>query len=212
MIPEYTIHLPNGKNLKVVAKGDKWKKTFLLHEELMKGGRLVLPKYTARAEAPMAKAKEKEETMPVSSDLKPVGVAKFILNRQYRNWKVEIDSTSTSEYYRLKCNESMYLISKKIVEEADGFCWDSPQKGKNRYTCKGTFLFISKQALRQLQQTGAFKYNGITWRQIAKDAESITVEADVDKTIMQIATDKALPWVLRMANNPLGIDWTLTNE
>ena len=210
-IPEYTIHLPNGKDLKVVAKGDKWKKTFLSHDQLMKGGKLVLPRYTAMAEAPMANAKESKPTTASPVALQPVGTAKFILNRQYRNWKVAIDTTNAAEFYLLQCNESLYRIPKKIVEEGDGFCWDSPQKGRNSYLCKGTFLFISQKALGELQQTGAFRYNGITWRQTAQDEESITVEADVDKTVMKIATHKTLPWVLRMSGNPLGIDWTLEN-
>ncbi len=57
-----------------------------------------------------------------------------------------------------------------------------------------------------------FVYNGITWRQVSKDAKSVTVKADMDGTIMQIATCEGLPWVLRMEKNPLGIDWTLANE
>lgn len=54
MIPAYTIHLPNGKDLKVVAKGNEWnvksqydeailRGTSLTHQQLLKGGTLVLP-------------------------------------------------------------------------------------------------------------------------------------------------------------------------
>ena len=136
-------------------------------------------------------------------------VSHFILNRQYRQWEVGVDSVSIPDTLVLKCNQSVYLIPRQLVAEADGFCWDSPQKGKNIYDAKGTFLFVSRKAMQQLRQSGVFIYNGITWRQIAQDASSITVKADVDGTLMQIATRRELPWVLKMENNPLGIDWHL---
>ncbi len=212
MVPEYTVHLANGKELKVVAKGDKWHQAFLTHEQLMRGGKMVLPQHTVMAERPMPQTKEIDLALDSSSTFQPVGVAKFVLNRQYRNWKVAVDTTSSADFYSLQCNESIYRIHKKVVEEADGFCWDSPQKGRNNYLCQGTFLFVSRKALQQLKQTGMFVYNGITWRQVSKDAKSVTVKADMDGTIMQIATCEGLPWVLRMEKNPLGIDWTLANE
>ncbi len=229
MIPEYTIHLPNGKDLKVVRDKErldevpetevpkKWKKNFLQHEDLMKGGKLVLPNLSAKAVAPLveenkvADATKKETDELIDDALKSIPtqyVCHFVLNRQYRNWEVGIN-TKTGW---VKCNQSVYILSKECIEEADSFCWDSPQKGRNAYALKkGTFLFISKRALRQLQEKGEFVYDGITWREISKDAESITVKADVDGTIMQIATRKELPWVLRMSHNPLGIDWQLVD-
>ena len=108
-----------------------------------------------------------------------------------------------------------------MVDEADGFCWDSPQKGRNLYVCDmssnrgmrdGTFLFISRKALRQLQANGSFVYNGILWRKISADEKIITVKAEQDGTMMQIAVDLGLPWVLRMDGNPLGIDWRLEKQ
>ena len=73
----------------------------------------------------------------------------------------------------------------------------------------GTFLFVSRSSLRQLLSKGSFIYNGITWKKIASDAVSVTVKAEVDGTLMKIATNQEIPWVLQMENNPLGIDWTL---
>lgn len=191
MIPSYTIHLANGKDLTVVSSANASKQKFITHDELVRGGKLCLPKHA-----------------PVQA------VCHFVLNRQYRNWEVDIDD-SHPDTLRLKCNQSLYLFPRRLVEEAEGFCWDSPQKGKNLYrydatSKEGTFLFISKRAMQQLQENHVFVYNGITWRQTAQDATSITVKADVDGTIMQIATHQNLPWVLRMENNPLGIDWHLS--
>lgn len=208
MIPSYTIHLPNGKKLKVVAKGEEWKMASLNHQQLLDGGTLMLPSYHKKAPSPSAVQPRKDD---VQIAIKPClkFLCKFILNRQYRNWEVAIDSTTLADTLLLRCNESIYLIPQRLVDEADGFCWDSPQKGKNIYDAKGTFLFVSRKAIQQLSQSGVFIYNGITWRQISQDASSITVKADVDGTLMQIATRRELPWVLRMENNPLGIDWHL---
>lgn len=240
MIPAYTIHLPNGKDLKVVAKGNEWnvksqydeailRGTSLTHQQLLKGGTLVLPDCRKVAPSPTGHVVHKlnVDNIELVRQLnfltscsaidesstytlhRSIGKANFILNRQYRNWEVAIDSTTLADTLLLRCNESIYLIPQRLVDEADGFCWDSPQKGKNIYDAKGTFLFVSRKAIQQLSQSGVFIYNGITWRQISQDASSITVKADVDGTLMQIATRRELPWVLRMENNPLGIDWHL---
>ena len=211
MIPSYTIHLPNGKKLKVVAKGKEWKVASLNHQQLLEGGTLMLPSYHKKAASPSAVQPRKDD---VQIALKPClkYLCKFVLNRQYRNWEVAIDTTTLADTLLLRCNESLYLIPKKLVDEANGFCWDSPQKGKNLYDAKGTFLFVSRKAVQQLKQNGVFLYNGITWRQISQDASCITVKADVDGTLMQIAINRELPWVLKMENNPLGIDWNLVNN
>ena len=243
MIPSYTIHLPNGKDLKVVAKGNEWnvksqydeailRGTSLTHRQLLKGGTLVLPDCRKVAPSPTGHVVHKlnVDNIELVRQLnfltscsaidesstytlhRSIGKANFILNRQYRNWEVAIDSTTLADTLLLRCNESIYLIPKRLVDEADGFYWDSPQKGKNIYDAKGTFLFVSRKAMQQLRQSGVFIYNGITWRQIAQDASSITVKANVDGTLMQIATNRELPWVLKMENNPLGIDWKLVNN
>lgn len=243
MIPAYTIHLPNGKDLKVVAKGNEWnvksqydeailRGTSLTHRQLLKGGTLVLPDCRKVAPSPTGHVVHKlnVDNIELVRQLnfltscsaidesstytlhRSIGKANFILNRQYRNWEVAIDSTTLADTLLLRCNESIYLIPKRLVDEADGFCWDSPQKGKNIYDAKGTFLFVSRKAIQQLRQSGVFIYNGITWRQISQDASSITVKANVDGTLMQIATNRELPWVLKMENNPLGIDWKLVNN
>ena len=211
MIPSYTVHLPNGKKLKVVAKGEEWKMASLNHQQLLDGGTLMLPSYHKKAPSPSAVQPRKDD---VQIAIKPClkFLCKFVLNRQYRNWEVAIDTTSLADTLILRCNESIYLVPQKLVDEADGFCWDSPQKGKNIYDAKGTFLFVSRKAIQQLRQSGVFIYNGITWRQIAQDVSCITVKADVDGTLMQIATNRELPWVLKMENNPLGIDWKLVNN
>ena len=234
LIPEYTIHLENGKKLQVVRdeKMKSWDRKFLTHELLTNGGKLVLPGFSAVDStvdngAKMLIPNQKERFPRCEQDvdnlLKSIpsqGISHFVLNRQYRNW--ELGATylnGNRDTLYLKCNQSVYLIPERLVDEATGFSWDNPQKGKNIYVCNksqnkgmrdGTFLFISRKALQQLLHTGTFIYNDITWRQVSRDAKTVVVRADIDGTTMCISLCHQLPWVLWMKNNPLGIDWTLT--
>ena len=234
LIPEYTIHLENGKKLQVVRdeKMKSWDRKFLTHELLTNGGKLVLPGFSAVDSivdngAKMLISNQKERFPRCEQDvdnlLKSIpsqGISHFVLNRQYRNW--ELGATYLNENrdtLYLKCNQSVYLIPERLVDEATGFSWDNPQKGKNIYVCNksqnegmrdGTFLFISRKALQQLLHSGTFIYNDMTWRQVSRDAKTVVVRADIDGTTMCISLCHQLPWVLWMKNNPLGIDWTLT--
>ena len=234
LIPEYTIHLENGKKLQVVRdeKMKSWDRKFLTHELLTNGGKLVLPGFsdvdsTVDNDAKMLISNQKERFSRCEQDvdnlLKSIpsqGISHFVLNRQYRNW--ELGATylnGNRDTLYLKCNQSVYLIPERLVDEATGFSWDNPQKGKNIYVCNksqnkgmrdGTFLFISRKALQQLLHSGTFIYNDITWRQVSRDAKTVVVRADIDDTTMCISLCHQLPWVLWMKNNPLGIDWTLT--
>ena len=234
LIPEYTIHLENGKKLQVVRdeKMKSWDRKFLTHELLTNGGKLVFPGFSAVDSivdngAKMLISNQKERFPRCEQDvdnlLKSIpsqGISHFVLNRQYRNW--ELGATylnGNRDTLYLKCNQSVYLIPERLPDEATGFSWDNPQKGKNIYVCNksqnkgmrdGTFLFISRKALQQLLHTGTFIYNDITWRQVSRDAKTVVVRADIDGTTMCISLCHQLPWVLWMKNNPLGIDWTLT--
>lgn len=234
LIPEYTIHLENGKKLQVLRdeKMKSWDRKFLTHELLTNGGKLVLPGFSAVDSivdngAKMLISNQKERFPRCEQDvdnlLKSIpsqGISHFVLNRQYRNW--ELGATylnGNRDTLYLKCNQSVYLIPERLVDEATGFSWDNPQKGKNIYVCNksqnegmrdGTFLFISRKALQQLLHSGTFIYNDMTWRQVSRGAKTVVVRADIDGTTMCISLCHQLPWVLWMKNNPLGIDWTLT--
>ena len=230
MIPEYTIHLSNGKDLKVVREGELWKQMFITHDVLISGGKLVLPDFKVEEKGvdktqKLLIMKEKEKStvfaQPVDKYLKTIPaqyVARFIVNRQYRNWEVGVDSTSMADTLILKCNQSLYPIPRKVVDEADGFCWDSPQKGRNLYVCEmgsnrgmrdGTFLFIPERRCASFRQTDPLSIMGFYGGKYQQDEKRITVKAEQDGTVMQIAVNLGLPWVLRMDGNPLGIDWRL---
>lgn len=137
----------------------------------------------------------------------PMATVHFVLNRQYRNWPVAW--TVEGDTLRMVCHGNEYRIPQSAVDRADMFCWDSPQWTGRSYTCRGTFLFISRRALRQLVRRHRFVYDGLTWREVAREGTTLRVRADDDGTEMWIATDRQLPFVVKMINNKLGIDWTL---
>ena len=131
----------------------------------------------------------------------------FVLNRQYRNWDYRWQWKGDTLV--TVCNGNTYLTPRHVVDHAMGFCWDSPQKGHNTYSSTGTFLFISRDALHDLQTRGSFVYDGITWKKISDEGHLIHVRSEVDGAEMSIATSSSLPFVVSMKNNPLGIDWKM---
>lgn len=135
----------------------------------------------------------------------PFNVA-FTINRQYRTWRV---TATAGDNLTLTCHDNTYVLPQDVVSHATHFAWDSPYRTGNTYQCTGTFLFISRDALARLLSTGTFVYDEITWRKVDATDASIHVRADVDGTEMWIATNGSLPWVLKMTNNPLGIDWQI---
>ena len=207
LLKAYILHLPGGRTLRVEARGTEWRDTTLTHGRLLRGGILYLPVHGKAAPKPVVRQPVRFYA-PIPTDI-PMMEARFVLNRQYRNWQLaafEDDSTLVVD-----CNRCRYRMSRNVVEQAAGFCWESPQRPPADYHCTGTFLFISRRVMADLEAGGVFVYDGITWREVCRDAERIHVRADVDGTEMWIARRRSLPWVLEMRNNPLGIDWKLTD-
>ena len=159
------------------------------------------------------------------------GEVSFTLNRQFRTWPISYawDGDTLS----LICKQTTYRIARTEADHATGFCWLSPQTdGTIHHNARGTFCFISRDALQSLLSTGFFLYDSIIWRRISKDqrllpdgtsVSCLRVRADIDATEMLIAlpspyvatvsqphSQPSLPFVLEMQGNPLGIDWTLT--
>ncbi|MBM6992396.1 MAG: GH92 family glycosyl hydrolase [Prevotella sp.] len=132
----------------------------------------------------------------------------FVLNRQYRTWSCRF--SWEKDTLLVRCNDCIYRIPQTAVEHATRFCWDSPYRPGKSYAADGTFLFVSRDALRTLMDTHTFVYDGITWREQDRTDNLIHVKADIDGTEMWIDTTSWLPFVVQMKDNPLGIDWHLT--
>ena len=221
----YAMLLPNGKTLQVSlrGKGDTYAYATLngkrlddariTHDQLMKGGQLV---FWRKEEQPVS-ASTTATTVPLTAitpamPARPVtpiveSQISYTLNRQFRTWPLSMEWMG--DQLLVRCNKAIYRIPQGVVEQADGFCWDSPQRDGATYIAEGTFAFISRKALDTLLKERKFIYDGITWREISRSEDTITVRADIDRTEMTISLTHPLPLVLSMRKNPLGIDWNI---
>ena len=201
-VDAYSFTLPNGRVLQVTkVQGDKLCTAFngrlltdarIRHADLLQGGSLVF--YVP------------DSLLPAPTTLCTVH---FTLNRQFRSWPLSYGWQGDT--LLVQCKQTTYCLPRSVVDGATTFCWLTPQAdGTVYHDVQGTFCFVSRQAYRQLLQTGHFVYDGITWRKIGEDANSIHVRADIDYTEMWISTNGDLPLVIEMRNNPLGIDWKIT--
>ena len=229
LIPEWTLQLCNGKTLRgiVKGKGTHFEKVTLNgkvlddarleHADLMEGGELmfhVSTKKPQKAASDFTPSKvevysgESPGLLRVNrQSCTPLFTAQicFTLNRQYRTWPLVC--RWLGDTLVVSCKDATYLTPRSIVEHGKGFCWDIPSDGAV-YEAKGTFAFISLEALHDLQEKGFFVYDGITWR-LVDQGDSLHVRADIDQTEMWIALKDDLPFVIEMRNNPLGIDWRI---
>ena len=230
LIPEWTLQLLNGKTLRGIlkGKGTHFEKVTLNgktlddarleHADLMAGGELTF--YVSNK-----KPQEADQLFPYwESNVPTLGTKRshtgnqspascsqkrdisFTLNKQYRTWPLTYDWQGDTLV--VVCKEATYLIPRSIVEGGHYFSWEGPVDGAV-YHAKGTFGFISQEALRELREKGLTIYDEITWRKVEESDATIHVQADIDRTEMWISLKDDLPLVLEMRNNPLGIDWLI---
>ena len=229
LLPAWTLQLDNGKTLRGTLKGKGThfeKVTFngkvledarIEHAELMQGGELV---FYVSAQKQVTKKKESapgglwvlpgRTKRPLGADYPSPCVQTriaFTLNKQHRTWPLTF--AWDADTLHVTCKEATYRIPKSVVEGGTQFCWDIPADGAV-YQPQGTFAFVSRKAMRDLQEKGYFVYDGITWRLVSQ-GETTLVRADIDRTEMVIAYAKepGLYLVIEMRHNPLGIDWQI---
>lgn len=229
LLPAWTLQLDNGKMLrgtlkgkgthfeKVAFNGKVLEDARIEHAELMQGGELV---FYVSAQKQVTKKKESSPgglwvlpgrtKRPLGADYPSPCVQTriaFTLNKQYRTWPLTF--AWDADTLHVTCKEATYRIPKSVVEGGTQFCWDIPADGAV-YQPQGTFAFVSRKAMRDLQEKGYFFYDGITWRLVSQ-GETTLVRADIDRTEMVIAYAKepGLYLVIEMRHNPLGIDWQI---
>jgi hypothetical protein len=249
LIPGWTLQLDNGKTLRgsLKGKGTHFEKvTFngkvledarIEHADLMAGGDLVfyvsnkkshpgtktVPPWDQNSPTLGLNRPLRENSLSVKPSLR--GNISFTLNRQHRTWPLTFGWAGDT--LTVTCKEATYRIPKSVVENGARFCWDIPADGAV-YQPQGTFGFISRKAMHDLQEKGCFTYDGITWRLVNERlrerlragepcsgmGEQTLVRADIDRTEMVIAYAKEpdLYLVVEMRHNPLGIDWQIAAD
>ena len=232
LLPAWTLQLDNGKMLrgtlkgkgthfeKVAFNGKVLEDARIEHAELMQGGELV---FYVSAQKQVTKKKESAPGglwVPPGRTICPLGAdypspcvqtrIAFTLNKQHRTWPLTF--AWDADTLHVTCKEATYRIPQSVVEDGTQFCWDIPADGAV-YQPQGTFAFVSRKAMRDLQEKGYFVYDGITWRLVSQ-GETTLVRADLDRTEMVIAYAKEpeLYLVIEMRHNPLGIDWQIAAD
>ena len=232
LLPAWTLQLDNGKTLhgtlkgkgthfeKVTFNGKVLEDARIEHAELMQGGELV---FYVSAQKQVTKKKESapgglwvlpgRTKRPLGEDYPSPCVQTriaFTLNKQHRTWPLTF--AWDADTLHVTCKEATYRIPKFVVEGGTQFCWDIPADGAV-YQPQGTFAFVSRKAMRDLQEKGYFVYDGITWRLVSQ-GETTLVRADIDRTEMVIvyAKEPGLYLVIEMRHNPLGIDWQIAAD
>ena len=232
LLPAWTLQLDNGKTLhgtlkgkgthfeKVTFNGKVLEDARIEHAELMQGGELV---FYVSAQKQVTKKIESapgglwvlpgRTKRPLGADYPSPCVQTriaFTLNKQHRTWPLTF--AWDADTLHVTCKEATYRIPKSVVEGGTQFCWDIPADGAV-YQPQGTFAFVSRKAMRDLQEQGYFFYDGITWRLVSQ-GETTLVRADIDRTEMVIAYAKepGLYLVIEMRHNPLGIDWQIAAD
>ena len=250
LLPEWTMSLCNGKAVHAIVKGKGThfrRVTFngeplpdarITHGQLMQGGELVFEvdnkhdRLTGRSSRNIPTVGTHNShggnTQFPRWEYKPgyEGAISYTLNKQHRTWPLTFGWVRDT--LMVTCKEATYQTARSVVEKATGFCWDIPSDG-TVYQPQGTFAFVSKKAVADLQRQGFFTYDGITWRmvnevnqgdrsmispkeRITRPVPLIHLQADIDQTEMQLEYEETLDLyiVTEMRNNPLGIDWRIT--
>ncbi|MBQ9215236.1 MAG: GH92 family glycosyl hydrolase [Prevotella sp.] len=233
LIPEWTMSLSNGKTLhgiikgkgthfeKVTLNGKSLDEARIEHTDLMQGGELVFYVSNKHSHGGNKIFPRREQTVPkegtnssqggnIGRTISSISLnISFTLNQQHRTWPLSYGWQGDTLI--VGCKEAIYKIARPIVENGENFCWEIPADGAF-YEPQGTFAFISRKALRDLQENGSFVYDGITWRKVASLENMLHVRADIDQTEMWISLKDDLPLVVEMRHNPLGIDWHITAD
>ena len=232
MLQEYSFRFSNGNTLHTVVKVDsttqkpdetaQFSVSFngkpienarIEHSELVKGGELeFVVRGEIRAMNPMMPA----SSMHHISHISPTSLIvpsenltiHYTLNKQFRSWPLSF--AWDNDTLKLICKQTLYSIPRSEVEHATGFSWLTPQKDGTTYdNVKGTFAFISLDAWNDLLSKRQFIYDEITWKYLDETDGFYHVRADIDRTEMWIKMTNGLPIVVKMKNNPLGIDWRI---
>ena len=229
LLDESVMTLPNGRTLRIYKKGKgdgfggvtlngrELDDARISHQQIMEGGELAfkaVPNRSKQERTRSPKATESNKATPpekLKETFRPeesINVS-FTLNRQFRTWPFGYGWQGDTLVVR--CKETYYMIPRRDVDETGVFCWLNPQNdGTVHHDARGTFLFVSRAALRQLLSSGTMTYEGLQWHRTEESETDVTCRADGTRMTMRISKVHALPLVLQMQGNPLGIDWQFT--
>ncbi|MDE5998149.1 MAG: GH92 family glycosyl hydrolase [Muribaculaceae bacterium] len=232
-----TFHLADGKTFTITAEGlspdnryiseiylngHPHDSFFLKHSDLTAGGelKLVMGKETSRPPHIV------NPTAPIlinnqhqSNDTLNIA---YKLHGQTRRFKFVFEpnkdgsiSLHWSIVRNLKLWTGTYTMTPEAVKYGNAQSYIMPEDG-NHITLPSneTFGIISQSALYELKKNGHFFYNGVLWQKTddinSSLGKAIKVEDHEEGAKMTILDNHELPLILSMTDNPLEINWTVT--
>ena len=116
------------------------------------------------------------------------------------NWGIERNT---------KWQSGSYAMPSTSRKSATQLSFAQPIDGSHLTLDNATFALISSNALAELKSKHSFNYGGVSYKLKEKQGSRICVVDTVEGREMTILDDANLPLILRMANNPLGINWAI---
>ena len=239
LVRKAVFHVAEGRTFTILARGlsrnrcfiqsarlngKRIDPTFLTHEQLVAGGRLVL-RMGRKALGPM-NLETQSDPDPVIRDGKPLTDTLMLASRlHYQNWNYLIRPHRTDEGIRMDwCLtrkghlwQGSYLMKDEDLQDAGQISFVLPEKG-NEVVLKGeTFAMVPVRVLTELKSAGRTDFNSTTYKVIDTEASAmgrpLIHVLDINEgTEMWILDNPELPLIWRMKNNPLEIDWTIVNR
>lgn len=110
-----------------------------------------------------------------------------------------------------------YLMSSEALKNASKLTFRQPSDGeKIPLTDDETAFMLSRKAYDELKSKGVFIYGNTRYALVdslpcAPDVPSLHVKDNVEGCEMWIADNREMPVIWKMVNNPVDINWTVTN-
>jgi hypothetical protein len=154
-------------------------------------------------------------TLPVDS-----AVIEYKLHGQTRRYSVTFRERGDSLLLswgierNTKWQSGSYCMTPNARKNSTMMCYVQPIDEKHITINSSTFAIISSNALAELKNTGKFHYNNTVYRLSGARIDGmgnrlISAIDTLEGSKIEILDNQALPLVVKMADNPVEINWTI---
>ena len=255
--PVYLIHtpsvrktvfrLPDGKSFTIEAKGLSDRRTQirsatlngkkitdfrLSHEDILKGGKLVLRMGRMKGVSALAEDETEEELKGERRSADEEAESRLLeklrmtcsLHGQTRRYDVEMFRADSSVIFKwgiernLHYQKGEYLMSRNALQSASRLSFSMPIDG-NSETLDDSSLFaiFPTQSLLSLKQKGRCSFSYTDWElvdslDIALGLPLVHARDIREGAQMWILDNPELPLIWKMTSNPLEVDWAFSSQ
>lgn len=248
LLKSTTFHLTNGREFtircdampdaesvieSITLNGHPFDGFILKHEDLMKGGEMMLRLKKVAASYPPENDEnnyDASKQLPGSAknmgkhkdkgDVKGREIAKvrfvYKLHGQtrrydvvYRHAKGGIDAEWGIERNG-KWQSGVYHISTKALKEGNAISFMQPVDGEFvSLPDNETWGLLPRDLLRAIKSGEEIEFNNTRWRKTGEDGDCFLLEDINEGACMKVLDDPELPLIMEMKDNPLEINWVI---